>query len=84
MTDQQMAIAIFKWLNSFIKQSDWLDMNMWIQARALFTAFCVIGGLEADTLVCDTMLVKLYNNLDMQSVDIKYHDFENFMVELIV
>ena len=43
-----------------------------------------MGGIDADTSVCDNMLLELYNDSDVESIDMSYDDFENFMVKLIV
>lgn len=84
MTDKQMAVTIYKQLKIFIDHADWLNINTQEQARALFTALCIIGGVEADTSVCDNMLLELYNDLGTQNIDIRYNDFENFMIGLMV
>lgn len=84
MTDKQTAVIIYKWLKIFINHSDWININMQEQARALFTTLCIIGDVEADTSICDNMLLELYNNLGTQNIDIQYNDFENFMVGLMV
>lgn len=65
-------------------QSNWLDNNTPEQARALFITLCFMGGIDADTSVCDNMLLELYNDSDVESIDMSYDDFENFMVKLIV
>lgn len=84
MTDRQVAVIIYKRLKLFINHSDWLNINTQEQARALFTTLCIIGGMEADTSVCDNMLLELYNDLGTQNIDIRYNDFENFMIGLMV
>jgi hypothetical protein len=84
MTDKEMAVIIYKRLKLFIIHSDWLNINTQEQARALFTTLCIIGGMEADTSVCDNILLELYNNLGTQNIDIQYNDFENFMIGLMV
>lgn len=84
MTDKQMAVTIYKQLKRFINHSDWFNINTQEQVRALFTALCIIGGVEADTSVCDNILLELYNGLCTQNIDMQYGDFENFMVGLMV
>lgn len=84
MTDKQIMETIYKRLKMFMMQSNWLDNNTAEQARALFITLCFMGGIDADTSVCDNMLLELYNDSDMESIDMSYDDFENFMVKLIV
>lgn len=45
---------------------------------------CIMGDVEADTSVCDNILLELYNDLGMQNIDVQYNDFEDFMVGLMV
>ncbi len=84
MTDKQIMETIYKRLKMFMMQSNWLDNNTPEQARALFITLCFMGGIDADTSVCDNMLLELYNDSDVESIDMSYDDFENFMVKLIV
>lgn len=84
MTDKQIVETIYKRLKMFLIESSWLDKNTPEQARALFTTLCFIGDINPDTAICDNMLLELYNDSDMESIDMSYDDFENFMVKLIV
>lgn len=77
-------MEILKYLNQFLIQSNWLDENVPEQARALFTSWCLMENIDADTRKCDTTLLMLYDNAALESVDITYDEFENFMVGLIV
>ena len=77
-------MEILKYLNQFLIQSNWLDENVPEQARALFTSWCLMENVDADTRKCDTTLLMLYDNAALESVDITYDEFENFMVGLIV
>lgn len=77
-------MEILKYLNQFLIQSNWLDENVPEQARALFTSWCLMENVDADTRKCDTTLLMLYDNAALESVDITYDEFENFMVRLIV
>ena len=77
-------MEILKYLNQFLIQSNWLNENVPEQARALFTSWCLIENVDADTRKCDATLLMLYNNTALESVDITYDKFENFMVGLIV
>ena len=78
-----MAHELFNYLRSFLMESGWHDGNTARQARAIFTTMCFVGNIDADTAVCDNLLIALYNECDMENI-IEYDDFEMFMVELIV
>jgi len=84
MTDKQIVEIIYKRLKMFLIELNWLDKNTPEQARALFTTLCFIGDINPGTAICDNMLLELYNDSDVESIDMSYDDFENFMVKLIV
>lgn len=77
-------MEVLEYLREFLIQSYWLDENVPEQARALFTSWCLMENVDADTKKCDTMLLMLYDNADLESVDITYDKFKNFMVGLII
>lgn len=79
-----MKEKLYKYLESFMIENNWLDGNTPEQARALFTTLCFIGDINPDTSICDNMLLELYSKADIESIDINYDDFEEFMIELIV
>ena len=83
MTDKMIIEAVYKHLKSFMIQSNWLDNNTPEQARAMFTSICLMGDISPDTSVCDNMLLELYNDSNMESVDISYDDFDFYMCELL-
>lgn len=82
--DKQITETIYKRLKTFMIESNWLDNNTPEQARALFTTLCFIGDINPDTAICDNMLLELYNDSDMESVDISYDEFDLYMCELLV
>ncbi len=84
MTDKMIVETIFKRLKMFMIESNWLDNNTPEQARALFTTLCFMGGIDADTSACDNMLLELYNDSDMESIDMSYDEFDLYMCELLV
>lgn len=84
MTSKMIVEEIYKCLHEFMIQSNWLDNNTPEQARALFTTLSFIGDINPDTSICDNMLLELYNDSDMESVDVSYDDFDLYMCELIV
>lgn len=77
-------MEILKYLDEFLKTSYWNDENIPEQARALFTSYCLMENVDADTGKCVSALLELYENCDLESLDISYDEFENFMVGLIV
>ena len=84
MTDKQIVETIYKRLKTFMIESNWLDHNTPEQARALFTTLCFIGDINPDTSICDNMLLELYNDSDMESIDMSYDEFDLYMCELLV
>lgn len=77
-------MEILKYLNQFLIESNWLDKNVPEQARALFTSWCLMEDVDADTGKCDRTLLMLYDNAALVTIDIAYDEFEDFMVGLIV
>lgn len=77
-------MEILKYLNQFLIESNWLDKNIPEQARALFTSWCLMEDVDADTGKCDRTLLMLYDNAALETIDIAYDEFEDFMVGLIV
>lgn len=53
------------------------------QARAIFTAYCLVRNVEADTFSCDNLLSALYDMIELKGSQ-SYVDFENFMLKDIV
>lgn len=79
-----MIKEIFDILKDFMIQNYWDNKNVKEQARAMFTTICVIGEIEADTNICDNMLLELYNSSALADIDESYDEFENFMVKHII
>lgn len=79
-----MEKELSKYLETFMIQSNWLDENVPEQARAIFTTLCFIGNIDADTSICDNLLLYLYNTSMMEDLDITYDEFEEFMISLII
>ena len=67
----------------FATDTGWDDLKRREQLRALFTSWCFIFGIDADTTECDDILYITYEKVLMEPV-IDYDDFENYMFELIV
>lgn len=78
-----MKNELFDYLKSFMIGSNWNEGNTPEQAKAIFTTLCFVGNIDVDTMECDNMLLKLYNECDMEYF-VDYDEFEAYMVELIV
>lgn len=61
----------------------WIDLKSGEQLKALFTSYCFIYGIDADTKECDDVLNTIYGKVMMEP-NITYDDFGQFMIELIV
>ena len=61
----------------------WEDCNGKDQIRALFTSWCLIFHIDADTKKCDDALNVIYWRAAMEEL-IEYKDYERFMIEFIV
>ena len=75
---------VLKYLKDFMIQSYWLDENVPERARAIFTTWCLMNYIDADTVACAAALVELYVSACLEDVDVGYDDFRNYMIELIV
>lgn len=64
----------------FATDTDWDDLKRREQLRALFTSWCFIHGIMADTKECDDVLGIICFRAAFEMIE----DFENYMVELIV
>ena len=61
----------------------WEDSHGKDQIRALFTGWCLIFHIDADTKECDDALNVIYWRAAMEEL-IEYEDYGQFMIELIV
>lgn len=59
----------------------WSEFNEREQLRALFTSYCLVYGVDADTKECDDILFIIREALEFQA-DVE--EFERYMIELIV
>ena len=64
----------------FAMDTEWEDLKRREQVRALFTSWCFIFGIDADTKECDDTLGVICFRAAFEMVE----EFENYMVELIV
>lgn len=73
-----------KFLNyiiDFAGNTLWSEFNVREQLRALFTSYCLIYGVDADTKECDDILYIIREALEFQA-DVE--EFEQYIIELIV
>lgn len=61
----------------------WEDFHEKDQIRALFTSWCLIFRVDADTKECDDALYVIYWRAEMEEL-VDYEDYERFMIEFIV
>lgn len=64
----------------FAMDAEWDDSKKREQLRALFTSWCFIYGIDADTKECDDVL----NVICFRAAFEMVKEFESYMVELIV
>lgn len=61
----------------------WEDCHGKDQIRALFTSWCLIFHIDADTKECDEALSVIYWRAALEEL-IEYENYEQFMIEFIV
>lgn len=64
----------------FATDTEWENLKRREQLRALFTAWCFIFGIDADTKECDDVLVVICFRAAFEMIE----EFEKYMIELIV
>lgn len=77
-----MKEKLISYLREFVAGNSWDDDKVPEQVRALFTAACFIGDIDADTKEADYILQTLYQSAPEESIT--YDAFQDFMLELIV
>lgn len=65
----------------FVTDTEWGNLKQREQLRALFTSYCLIYGVDADTKECDDILYIIREALEFQA-DVE--EFEQYIIELIV
>lgn len=71
----------FIYIIDFAVDTLWDDLKRREQLRALFTSWCFIFGIDADTKECDGVLFTIREALEFQA---NVEEFEQYMIELIV
>lgn len=72
-------------LDKFAEQSEgWEDAELQKeQFRSLFTAWCLLNNVDADTRQCDEKLRKLYEKARLEEL-IDFEDFCNYMLRYLI
>jgi len=76
--------TLYDYLFEFLEESDWEDENIPEQIRAIFTTICLVERIDADTMYCDNLILRIFQKLDEKGESLNYDDFENFMLQYIV
>ena len=63
--------------------SGWEDCNGKDQIRALFTSWCLIHHIDADTKECGDALYVIYWRAEMEEL-VEFEKYKQFMIEFIV
>ena len=77
-TKQKMLDYILQ----FAAEREWENEHDLDQNRALFTAWCFMFRIDADTPECDEVLKKIYRIAALQDL-MPYEEFSIFMISLI-
>ena len=75
---------LFTFLKDFIESNEFDFDVIGEQARSIFTTICIVNNIDADTNICDYILMSLYEVLDKNEIDYSYESFEGFMIRNIV
>lgn len=79
-TDLMSKEGFLNYMIDFAMDTELEDLKRREQLRALFTSWCFIFGIDADTKECDDALRVICFRAAFEMVE----DFENYMIELIV
>lgn len=84
MFNDDMLNKMFEYLKSFMIENYWEDTYSKKQSKAMFTTICLIGNIDADTNVCDSILFELWSSAAIGDCGVDYDEFESYMIDLIV
>lgn len=84
--------AIIKFLLSMINEAESVDIDFsenatvpyMKQIRSLFTTYCLLCHIDADTYDCQRVVNKIYEAFDKNGLDVDYNRLENYLVANIV
>ena len=79
-TDLMSKEQFLNYIIDFAMDAEWDDLKRREQLRALFTSWCFIFGVDADTKECDDVLGVICFRGAFQMIE----EFEGYMIELIV
>lgn len=78
---------MFNYILCFAEQNEFLDRLSWRQFRSLFTSYCLMYGIDANTIECNSTLMILHDAINFYqpgSIEEGYDAFYRFMVKYIV
>ena len=61
----------------------WEDFHGKDQIRALFTSWCLIFHIDANTTECDDALYVIYWRAEMEEL-VEFEEYKQFMIEFVV
>lgn len=67
----------------FMISTNWEQDKTPDVVRSLYTSWCFLFGIDADTVECDDALKAIYWQSAMEEI-MEYQEFVTFMIELIV
>lgn len=76
-------MGFLRYIISFSTDIGWEDGKSKEQIRALFTSFCFIFRIDADTRECNDTLWLIYHDAGLENF-VEYAEYEVYMSELIV
>lgn len=62
---------------------EWDEPNVKEQIRSLFTTWCLVCKIDADTMKCDRALNRIYFEGALEEL-LDYDEFEQFMLEYLI
>lgn len=72
-----------EYMISFAIHTGWEDCNGKEQIRSLFTSWCLIFHIDADTKECDDALSLIYFRAAIEEL-IEYEEYVRYIIEFIV
>lgn len=84
--------TIYTFLLSMIKEADPIDIDLsekatdpyMKQIRSLFTTYCLLNHIDADTYACTRVIDAIYNAFDNNGIEVDSEKLENYLVANIV
>ena len=88
MRNDYKAENIAKYIDDFVRHAEHFDNIFFTRLSCMFTTLALMCNLEADTHVCDDLILSLWNeisvNCNLHYTSEDYDAFYNLMVQWIV